>query len=131
MSHKFSTEDLVSRLNKKLKAEEEACIKASLPEYIRLNRTRFNSSHRKEMTCYRRMAAIRLAIEVLTKPIREIDVLQAVISTVPVTNTELRQELEEKAASIYLNERKEACQKIFENSLPIFKKEMKRYILEN
>lgn len=129
MKKKLTREDLLAGLKERLESENKALEQAGLPQYVRLSKTRYFSSMKKEISCYRRMAAIRLAIEVLEKPFREIDVLQAVIDSVPVTNTDLRASLEEKAVSIYLNERKEACRAIFETHLPVFKKQMTDYLL--
>ena len=119
---------ILDRLNERLETERQALEKARLPEYIHLSRKKFFNANKKEIECYRRIGAIELAIEVLQRPIREIDVHQAVLNCIPVTCAELRNELEEKALSIYLNERKEVLTEIFQRSLPILKKQMLEYL---
>ena len=119
---------ILSRLNERLETERQALEKASLPEYIHLSRKKFFNANKKEIQCYRRISAIELAIEVLQKPIREIDVYQAVLNCIPVTCTELMSELEEKALSIYIYKRKEVIAEIFQRSLPILKKQMLEYL---
>ena len=115
-------------LNKRLETERQALERARLPKYIHLNQERFFNAKKREMVYYRRISAIELAIEVLQKSIREIDAHLAVLNCIPVTCTEFRNELEEKAHFIYLNERKEVLAEIFQRSLPILKKQMLEYL---
>ena len=122
-------EKLLAQLRERLEKEQRAFTVAGLPEYgNRLCRTRLNSSLRKECTIARRIAAIRLAIDVVEKPFREVDVREAVILSIPDRDWELKAELLNKAESVFPNEQKEACRKVFEQNRIIALKQLSEYL---
>ena len=87
-----------------------------------------NNSLRKECVIARRIAATRLAIDVVEKPFREVDVREAVVFAIPDRNWELKAELLNKAESIFLVERKEACRRVFEQNRIIALKQLSEYL---
>ena len=116
------------RLRERIEKEEQALAAAGLPEYNRLSSTRLYSSLRKECVIARRIAATRLAIDVVEKPFREVDVREAVIHAIPDKDWELKAELLNKAESVFPNEQKEACRRVFEQNRIIALKQLSEYL---
>ena len=116
------------RLRERIEKEQRALAAARLPEYNRLSKTRLYNSLRKECVIARRIAATRLAIDVVEKPFREVDVREAAILAISDRNWELKAELLNKAESVFLVERKEACRSVFEQNRIIALKQLSEYL---
>lgn len=123
----MTTQETIQRLEDRLRVEQEEYEKAGLPNYNRLNKRRLFSSLRKQTQISRRIHALKAAIELLTEPLRVVDIHEAVLMSISDRNGR-KEALLRKAESIYLNERKEALKEVFETSLPILKKEILTYL---
>ena len=123
-----SQEKLLERLKNKLEKEQQEYEAAGLPEYNRLPKTRLFSSLRKQDAISRRIAAVKLAIDVLEKPFGDVDVSEAVNMAISDRNDSLKDELMYKAESIFLAERKEACRMVFEQNHIIALKQLSEYL---
>lgn len=118
---------LVNRLKDKIEKEKENYRLECHEDRNRLSRTMYFTSERKKVRILRRIEALKLAIDVVGKPLREIDVEAAVINCIPPGREDF-DDLADKARSIYLRERAQALKAIFEDILPICRKEMLREI---
>lgn len=120
---------LLHGLRVRLSQEESAYEAAGLPDRMRLNRTQFFASQKKQVTISRHIAALKTAIDVIEKPsLAQVDTYHGILMGFPDSNSEEKDELLQKAESIYLNERKTALKVLFETSLPILKKQVIRYL---
>ena len=115
---------LISKLKERLSKEEADYEAAALPDRVRLNKTQFFSSARKQMQIGRKIAALQTAIEVLEKPIREVNVYEGILMGFPCSREEEREALLKQADSVYLKERVNALKTLFETSLPILKRQV-------
>ena len=123
----MTKEQLLSKLQARLETEWRNYEEAGKPGYVRLNRTQFNSVAKKQSEITRRIQALKTAISVLSDSFREVDVYSGILLGICERRQD-KEDLLEKAQSIYLNERKEACRELFDSSLPILKKQMKKYL---
>ena len=119
----MTTEELKEKLQIRLDKERQAFELAGKPDRVRLPRTQWFYAQKKTVEISRKIVALETALEVLTKPLRDIDVDQAVVMTIPDTNS-IKDELLRKANSIYLKERKEALTEVFSRHLPILKQQV-------
>lgn len=120
---------LLHGLRARLSKEESAYEAAGLPDRVRLNRTQFFASQKKQVTICRHIAALKTAIDVIEKPsLAQVDTYQGILMGFPDSNSKEKDELLQKAESIYLNERKAALKALFETSLPILKKQVIGYL---
>ncbi len=120
---------LLHGLRARLSQEESAFEAAGLPDRVRLNKTQFFASQKKQVTISRHIAALKTAIDVIEKPsLAQVDTYQGILMGIPDRNREEKDELLQKAESIYLNERKAALRVLFETSLPILKKQVIGYL---
>ncbi len=120
---------LLHGLRARLAQEESAFEAAGLPDRVRLNRTQFFASQKKQGTISRHIAALKTAIDVIEKPsLAQVDIYQGILMGFPDSKSEEKDELLQKAESIYLNERKAALKVLFETSLPILKKQVIGYL---
>lgn len=119
----MTTEELKEKLQERLDKERQAFELAPKPDRVRLPRTQFFSSQRKTAEIIRKIVALETALEILTKPLRDIDVHKTVVMTIPDTNS-VKDELLRKAKSIYLNERRDALTEVFSRYLPILKQKV-------
>ena len=123
----MTKEEIIRKLEDRLQAKNKAYEEEGKPNYIRLNRTIFMSVTRRQAQISRQIYALKAAIELLTKPFREVDVHEAVLMSICERNDQ-KEELLWKAESVYLNERKEALRVVFETSLPFMKKQVIEYL---
>lgn len=114
---------LLKKLREKLKKEEERYKKASREDCIRLPRKQHFSVMRKQMQIQRSINTIKVAIDFVENGLRKTDVYAAVIDCVAPRRDDIV-DLEYKANSIYLRDRAEVMKTIFEDVLPICKKEI-------
>ena len=114
---------LLKKLREKLKKEEERYKKASREDCIRLPRKQYFSVMRKQMQIQRSINTIKVAIDFVENGLRKTDVYAAVVDCFAPTRDDIV-DLEYKANSIYLRERAEVMKIIFEDVLPICKKEI-------
>lgn len=115
------------RLRARILKEQELYEEKSHTDRIRLPRKMYFSSLNDQMRIQRRIAALKAAIEVNEKDLRDVDVRSAVLNSIPPQRPDF-DELLEKAESIYLRERAAALKTVFEDILPICKKETIRQI---
>lgn len=118
---------LLNKLREKLKKEEERYKKASREDCIRLPRKQYFSVMRKQMQIQRSINTIKLAINFVENGLRKTDVYAAVIDCIAPGRGD-NEDLEYKANSIYLRERAQVLKTIFEDVLPICKKEVVRQL---
>ena len=112
---------LLNKLRDKLKKEEERYKEASREDCIRLPRKQYFSVMQKQMRIQRGINTIKVAINFVENGLRKTDVYAAVIDCIAPGRIE---DLECKANSIYLRERAEVMKTIFEDVLPICKKQV-------
>ena len=93
----------------------------------RMSRTLLFGCLKSQVRSYRQMEAINLAIELQTTDFRKIDIAHYVTMVVPETIPE-KDDLFQKAQSIYLNERKRVVRYLISSFLPICKKEILRML---
>lgn len=115
------------RLRARILKEQELYEEKSHADRVRLPRKMYFSSLNGQVRIQRRIAALKAAIEVHEKDLRDIDVRSAVLNSIPPQRPDF-DELLEKAQSIYLRERAAALKTVFEDILPICKKETIRQI---
>ena len=118
---------VLSRLKDRLEKERTAYEAAGLPEYVHLNKTRYFSSMRKQRQITRRIAALETAISILETPFYKVDVTRGILLGISDQRTD-KDELFQLAASSSMTDRLKACQTLLDESLPIFKKEILKYI---
>ena len=123
----MTKKETIQKLKDRLEAEKKAYEEEGRPNYVRLNRTMFLTVTRRQAQISRKIYALQAAIELLTKPLRDIDVHEAVLMSISVRNDQ-KEELLWKAESVYFNERKEALRAVFETSLPFLKKQVIGYL---
>lgn len=114
---------LLNKLREKLKKEEERYKEASREDYVRLPRKQYFSVMRKQMQIQRSINTIKVAINFVKIGLPKTDVYAAVIDCIPPGRCDI-EDLEYKANSIYLRERAEVIKIIFDDFLPICKKEV-------
>ena len=117
----------LSRLKERLEKEKAAYEAAGLPDYVRLNRTRYMSSMRKQQQITRRIAALETAIAILEGPIEKADIANGILLGISDLRSD-KDELWRMANSYSMTERLKACQELFDTSLPICKKEILKMI---
>ncbi len=115
------------RLRARILKEQELYEEKSHADHVRLPRKMYFSSLNGQVRIQRRIAALKAAIEVNEKDLRDVDVYSAVLNSIPPQRPDF-DELLEKAESIYLRERAAALKTVFEEILPICKKETIRQI---
>ena len=115
------------RLRARILKEQELYEEKSHADRVRLPRKMYFSSLNGQVRIQRRIAALKAAIEVHEKDLRDVDVCSAVLNSIPPQRPDF-DELLEKAQSIYLRERAAALKTVFEDILPICKKETIRQI---
>lgn len=115
------------RLRARILKEQELYEEKSHADHVRLPRKMYFSSLNGQVRIQRRIAALKAAIEVNEKNLRDVDVRSAVLNSIPPQRPDF-DELLEKAESIYLRERAAALKTVFEDILPICKKETIRQI---
>ena len=115
------------RLRARILKEQELYEEKSHADHVRLPRKMYFSSLNGQVRIQRRIAALEAAIEVNEKDLRDVDVRSAVLNSIPPQRPDF-DELLEKAQSIYLRERAAALKTVFEDILPICKKETIRQI---
>lgn len=123
----MTTEELKEKIQERLNKERQAFELDRKPDRVRLSRTQWFSSQRKTTEISRKIVALETALEILTKPLRDIDVHKAVVMTIPDTNS-VKDELLSKAESIYLKKRREALTEVFSRYLPILKQQVINHI---
>ena len=123
----MTTEELKEKIQERLDKERQAFELARKPDRVRLSRTQWYSSQRKTTEITRKIVALETALEILTKPLRDIDVHKTVVMTIPETNS-IKEELLRKAESIYLKERREALTQVFSRYLPSLKQQVINHI---
>lgn len=115
--------NIITKLQARL-AKEQALYKEKCHEdRIRLPRKMYFSSLREQMRILRRISAIKTAVEVIENGIGKVDIYSAVLNSISPKRTDY-EDILEKAQSIYLRERVLALKVIFEDVLPVCKKEM-------
>lgn len=115
--------NIITKLQARL-AKEQALYKEKCHEdRIRLPRKMYFSSLHEQMRILHRIAAIKTAIEVIENGIGKVDVYSAVLNSISPKRTDYVDILE-KAQSIYLRERALALKVIFEDVLPVCKREI-------
>ena len=117
----------LSRLKERLEKEKAAYEAAGLPNYVRLNRTRYMGSMRKQQEITRKMAALETAIAVLEGPFHQADIAKGVLLGISDQRPD-KDELWQLASSWSVADRWKACQALFETSLPICKKEIIKFV---
>lgn len=115
------------RLRARILKEQELYEEKSHADRVRLPRKMYFSSLNGQVRIQRKIAALKAAIEVHEKDLRDVDVRSAVLNSIPPQRPDF-DELLEKAQSIYLRERAAALKTVFEDILPICKKETIRQI---
>ena len=119
---------VLSDLKERLLKEEDEYRKYCYDDRVKLSRTMLGSSYRKQISIMHKQNAIKTAIEILEKPdFRDVNVYEGVLLGLSSRRPD-HDELLQKAESIYLNERKEACSVLFNVSLPIHRKEMLAFL---
>lgn len=118
---------ILSRLKERMEKERAAYDAAGLPGYVRLNKTRYFSSMRKQEVISRRIAAIETAISVLEGPFHEADIARGVLLGISDARDD-KDELLRLAGSSSMNDRARACQELFDTSLPICRNEILNHI---
>lgn len=113
---------ITERLRARILKEQELYEEKSHADRVRLPRKMYFSSLNGQVRIQRRIAALKAAIEVNEKNLRDVDVRSAVLNSIPPQRPDF-DELLEKAQSIYLRERAAALKTVFEDILPICKKE--------
>lgn len=113
---------ITERLRARILKEQELYEEKSHADRVRLPRKMYFSSLNGQVRIQRKIAALKAAIEVNEKNLRDVDVRSAVLNSIPPQRPDF-DELLEKAQSIYLRERAAALKTVFEDILPIYKKE--------
>ncbi len=119
-------QQILSRLKDRLEKEKAAYEAAGLPEYVRLNKTRYFGAMRKQELTARKMAALETAISVLEGPFYRADVARGILLGISNQRTD-KDELLLQASSCSMADRRKACQELFDSSLPILKKEILKH----
>lgn len=93
----------------------------------RLSRKLYYSNIRKEMENTRKISAINAAVTLIDKGFPHVDIYNTVLFAIANTRAD-KDDILQKAGSIYLNEQKQALTEVFESSLPICKKQVLSYL---
>lgn len=120
-------EKALSLIKERLEKERAAYEAAGLPNYIRLNRTRYLSSMRKQQTICRKIAALETAAAILEGPFCMVDIAKGILLGISDKRPD-KDELMELASDFSTRKRMIACQALFETSLPILKKEILKHV---
>lgn len=117
----------LTRLKERLEKEKAAYEAAGLPNYVRLSRTRYMGSMRKQQQITRKIAALETAIAVLEGPFHQADIAKSILLGISDGRTD-KDELWQLASSCSVTDRWKACQALFDASLPICKKEIIKHL---
>jgi hypothetical protein len=119
-------EEALSRIKERLEKEQAAYEAAGLPDYVRLNRTRFMSSMRKQQDICRKITALETAAAILEAPLYKVDVARGILLGISDQRPD-KDKLWQLASSSSMADRLKACQALFDASLPILKKEIMKH----
>lgn len=115
-------------LKERLQMEMKKYNKYGYEDRVRLSKTMWNTSARKQIESIHKLAAIKTAIEILENPyFRDVNVYEGILKGLSSRRPDY-DGLLQKAQSVYLNERKDACAVLFNVSLPIHRREMLAYL---
>lgn len=118
---------ILVKLKERLAKERAAYEAAGFPDYVRLGQSRFFASARKQREISRKIAALETAISVLEEPFDKADIARGVLLGIS-DGKEDKDDLLQLAWSASLGDRLNACQKLFDASLPVFKKDILKHI---